>query len=320
MSLDRKDELLRDKADRALGNHQVPDAMRKVRAIIGPQNIPDSELLAQSALNKLHQGEKPTTDELMALEIVVRLLRPVVFSRNGGLLDDLPENNEHKDLYSQELKDAWSAFRNRIGSMIGSIGRVEIISGTHIGTGFLVADGLVATNRHVLAAMTFGAEVLAPGAARIVFKQETDAANEPEDIAPIAGVAAIHPTLDMALLAISKQGRPFVELDSVIVSETTRVVTVGYPADDPVNNPLFLSAVFNGKFGVKRAAIGEVLDGTESPTVFHDCSTTRGNSGSPVFSLASGLVSGIHRAGYFMYRNDAVDAVELQKFVQGAKP
>ena len=57
MALNRKGELLRARAARALGTHKVSDAVAKVRAIIGPANIPDSEPLAQSALDKLHNGE-----------------------------------------------------------------------------------------------------------------------------------------------------------------------------------------------------------------------------------------------------------------------
>ena len=99
----------------------------------------------------------------------MRLLRPVVFSRDG-MLDDLPDQGGH-NLYPQDLKDAWSDFRNLV-KPVPSIGRVETKAGTHVGTGFLVGDGLLATNRHVLGALTYGAEVLAPGAARVVFKQE----------------------------------------------------------------------------------------------------------------------------------------------------
>ena len=66
---------------------------------------------------------------------------------------------------------------------------------------------------------------------------------------------------------------------------------------------------------MKRAALGEVLDGTEAPELFHDCSTTQGNSGSPIFTLLTGEVVGIHRAGFFMYRNEAVDAAALRAFV-----
>jgi hypothetical protein len=307
---------LRDRAIRALGNHTVTEAVAKVKAIIGPANIPDSEPLAQAALDKLRRGEAPTIDELTALEIVVRLLRPVVFSRNGALAD-LPDQAGH-NLYPQQLKDGWSAFQTLIKPMLPSIGRIENKERKHVGSGFLVADGVLATNRHVLGVLTFGSEALAPGTARVVFRQEIDAANSAADIAAIEGVAAIHPTLDMVLLTVAKQGRPIVEMEPVAVTETTQVVTLGFPGEDPVNNPLFLSGVFGGKFGVKRAALGEVLDGSEAPSLFHDCSTTQGNSGSPIFSLGSGKVAGIHRAGYFMYRNEAVDARELGTFVQAA--
>ena len=81
--------------------------------------------------------------------------------------------------------------------------------GKHVGTGFLVADGLLATNRHVLGALTFGAEVLAQdrGAHRLQAGGRT-ATNSATDIVAIAGVAAIHRKLDMVLLTIPKLGRP----------------------------------------------------------------------------------------------------------------
>jgi endonuclease G len=314
MPLDSQLDALRRRAARALGTQRVKDAVTKVRAIIGPQHIPDSEAEAQAALDLMQNGQTPSPQQLEALEIVVRLLRPVVFSRNGQL-DDLPDNN--RNLYSQEDKDRWSAFRTRVAPMLFSIGRIER-SGKHKGTGFLVADGLLATNRHVLAAITSGSEALGAGVARVVFKQEVDSTNPPEHIVDIDGVAAVHPKLDMVLLRLRKLGRPLVAVSSANASAESKVVVIGYPADDPANNPLFLSGVFAAQFGVKRAALGEVLDGTESPTLFHDCSTTQGNSGSPVFDVNSGAAVGIHRAGFFMYRNEAVDANALREFISNS--
>jgi hypothetical protein len=317
MAISRREQLLRDRAARALGTNQVADAVAKVRAIIGPANIPDSEPLAQSALDKLHNGDSPSAEELTALEIVVRLLRPVVYVR-GGELTELPDQGGH-NLYPPDLKDKWKSFCALVKPVLPSIGRIENRDLQHVGTGFLVADGLVATNRHVLGALTYGAEVLGPGAARIVFKQEADATNSSTDIVPIAGVAAIHAKLDMVLLTVAKLGRPAVEMDTAAATHAAQVAAIGFPGEDPVNNPLFLSGVFGGDFGVKRAALGEVLDGSDAPSLFHDCSTTQGNSGSPIFTLATGKVAGIHRAGYFMYRNEAVDARSLQDFVNSAK-
>jgi hypothetical protein len=317
MPLDDKLSLLRDRASRALGSNRVQDALTKFRAIIGPAAIPADETVAQAAFEKLRNGEVPTPTELAALEIVVRLMRPVVFSRNGELTD-LPDQGTH-NLYPDDLKDAWSTFRTNVKAAIPSIGRIETAKrGDHIGTGFLVASNLLATNRHVLGALTFGAEVLEPGMARVVFKQEQGLHNQPSDIVAIEGVAAIHPTLDMVLLKVAAQQRLPIAIETTRIKEGERVAVIGYPGEDPVNNPLFLASVFNGRYGVRRAALGEVLDGSESPVLYHDSSTTQGNSGSPIFSLTTAKVAGIHRAGFFMYRNEAVDADHLLAFVRQA--
>jgi len=314
---DKSRQRLLQRAERALGQNRVEEAVMKVRAIIGPPNIPASELLAQAALDKMRQGEEPTPEELSALEIVVRLLRPVVFSRNGAL-DDLPETPGH-DLHPQEYKDLWSDFRKKIAPLLYSIGRIEFAAdGRHVGTGFLVNDRGIATNRHVLGVLTYGSEALPAGKARIVFKQEAGSTNPAGEIVSLEGGATIHRSLDMVLLRIAKTTRPPITVTSARASESEQVAAIGYPADDRINNPAFLAAVFQGQFGVKRAALGEVLDGTASPTLFHDCSTTQGNSGSPIFSLNTGSVVGIHRAGYFMYRNEAVDAEALAAFVKSA--
>jgi endonuclease G len=125
----------------------------------------------------------------------------------------------------------------------------------------------------------------------------------------------VSPTADIALLSVSSQGRPTVSLDTNRLGESERVVVIGYPAQDKTRNPLFSDAVFAGKYGVRRAAIGEILDGAATPHFYHDCSTLGGNSGSPVFSLRTGRVVGIHRSGFFMYRNEAVDGATLHRTV-----
>jgi S1-C subfamily serine protease len=306
---------LRDRAKRALGNHEVPEAIAKVRAIVGPADIPASESEAQAAWEKLRNGDAPEPGELAALELVIRLLRPAPFSR-AGALDDLPDQQGH-NLYAADLKDAWSAFRARIRPLLYSVGRVNLTdSGKQVGTGFVVGDGVLATNRHVLDDLTFGTGVLAPGRAQVAFQRETGASDTAEHTVAIDGVIRTHRTFDLALLAIPKTGRPAVTLDSAGAADGSRVAVIGYPAKDEARNPGFTAAVFGNKFGVKRAALGEVLDGTSVPTLFHDCSTLGGNSGSPVFSLATANVVGIHRSGFFMYRNEAVHGAPLDEFVR----
>jgi S1-C subfamily serine protease len=301
------------RATRALGQHEVPEAVAKVRAIIGPQAIPASEEKAQQAWEKLRNGDPPDAAELAALEIVIRLLRPAPMS-HAGVLDDLPDQQGH-NLYPDDLKQAWSDFRGKVQPLLYSIGRIDLMDGTHVGTGFIVRNGVIATNRHVLGDLTMGTELLGPGIAQVRFQREQGAADAPDHVVPIEGVVAIHETLDMALLAVRSVDRPAVDIDAGGAAEGARVAAVGYPAKDAVRNPIFSGAIFGTTFGVKRAALGEVLDGTGSPSLFHDCSTLGGNSGSPVFALETGKVVAIHRAGFFMFRNESVHGERLRPFV-----
>jgi hypothetical protein len=85
--------------------------------------------------------------------------------------------------------------------------------------------------------------------------------------------------------------------------------------NDSGRNPLFVSSIFGNRFGVKRAAPGEVID-PGGQGFHHDCSTLGGNSGSPVVSLKTGQVVGVHRAGEFMYRNESVAGTGLGAFVR----
>jgi hypothetical protein len=315
MALDKSAARLLGRANRALGTHAVVDAVAKVRAIVGPTSIPAGEVAAQRAWDALRNGDAPTADDLAALEFVIRLLRPAPLSR-GGRLDDLPDQQGH-NLYPADLKDEWTAFRPKVEPLLPSIGRIGFTGGAQVGTGFIVADGVLATNRHVLDELSYGTGVLPPGRAQVVFQRESGSADKPANIVPLTGVvAASPPMVDIALLSIPKLGRPSVTVDTSPQSEGHRVVVIGYPGKDAERNPLFVDAVFQGKFGVRRATIGELLDGATTPYLYHDCSTTGGSSGSPVFSMTTGRVVGIHRSGFFMYRNEAVDGPTLDHAVR----
>ena len=65
---------------------------------------------------------------------------------------------------------------------------------------------------------------------------------------------------------------------------------------------------------MKRAAPGQLTD-TDDDYLYHDCSTLGGNSGSPLISMDSGEVVGVHSSGFFMYRNEAVRAGAVESLV-----
>jgi hypothetical protein len=186
------------RAQRALGANSPTDAVRKVRSIVGSKKIPASEKDAQIAMDTLLDGRAPTPAQISALEIVIRLMRPVVLTANAGL-GDLPETS-NKDLQPEALKSAWSDFRRLVAPLIGSIGRIEDASGNHVGTGFVAGQNMIATNRHVLAVLTSGGNVLAPSQSRICFKQESGLTNARGDYSNIESVIDFHPRYDIALL------------------------------------------------------------------------------------------------------------------------
>lgn len=298
------------RAQRAFGERTPFEAIETTRAIIGPGVIPNSETAAQKAMEKLKNGDTPTSDELIALEFVIRIMRPAPLS-HGGLLDAL--NGAGGNLHPSATVEQWDKFRTAVQQFLDSVGRIDHPALGHIGTGFLVRDDVLATNRHVLDHLTGGSGVLPKSGGLVRFRCEYGELEPPETKAQLLRAMEPHPTLDIAFFEIAASAyRKPLPLDSVTpVEDGHPVAVVGFPSEGSGANPLFADAIFSGKYGVKRGSLGEVMDPGD-PLLFHDCSTLGGNSGSPVFSLVSNCVVGIHRSGWFTYRNEALAIKELQ--------
>ena len=311
------DENLFGRAQRTFGTLRVDEAVAKVRAIVGLPNAPESEVAAQAALDKLRSGRaRPTATELAALEFVIRMMRPAPLSLHGRLAP-LPAR-QGSSVYQPEVSAAWDRFRDASARLVYSVGRLDRTSGPNpqIGTGFLVADDLVLTNHHVVSALSHGADELEPGMAVIRFYQEYEGP-EPVPSCPVTKVVAIHPTLDMALVQITMpDARPVLEFETAALPPHLMVATIGYPFKDD-RNPLFVEAIYQNLYGVKRGAVGELVD-QQKHGLAHDCSTLGGNSGSPVLALETARVVGLHFTGEFMYRNGAVAAADAAEFVRQA--
>ena len=214
---------------------------------------------------------------------------------------------------------------------IPSVGRIELarhpLSDVFpmVGTGWVIAQDVIVTNRHV--AVVFGfkegdrfrfrinpvdrqdVEI------RIDFKEE-HGLQDPDEFA-FAEILHIEAdtSLDMAFLKIRTAdhrslGQPLV-LGKAAAGEF--VATIGYPGRDARVPESRLNSIFNGIYHVKRLAPGQVMGAGQNGTFHHDCSTLKGSSGSVVISLDSGSAVGLHFAGEFGVANSAVSAHHLKE-------
>ena len=278
---------------------------------------------ARSGLAKVNQGaplQNFTLGEHIGLEAVILTNgeRPSLFVRNGFV-----------DINAPDIGD-WALglnrFQSAIRKVIASVGRIEVpVKPWFAGTCFVVADGLVVTNRHVLEAIATqdaaGAWALRwPDATSVDFVGEDGAAAATKF--KVTGVAFAGPDpikgiinfahLDMAILRVdpaSDAGHAFpgpvtFETDTGQPSARRDLYVVGFPGEPKLwtfdgtpptgtETMQVISTVFNDKFGVKRlapgsvkAGAGEVAGDPNKWICTHDASTLNGNSGSCVADLS----------------------------------
>jgi endonuclease G len=308
-------ELLRARAARTFQQGTAEFLTRRLRAIVGPTA---HEGLVREALEALRNGLMPTPRQHAALEQAIRLFRPSLLSRKG----ELPPLFEEVTATFPE----WEGFRQMVQPLMASVGLIELVvdqrTAVPVGTGFLVLPHLLVTNRHVLADLSSGTGRLERGQARIRFGQEYGQPDT-EGAVDIVREVTEHPTLDLALLEVdtaqmTAQHKPL-ELEPTPLEQGVTVAVIGYPFPDGGRNPSLVNAAFEGKLGVKRVAPGEITQ-VAGAIVHHDCSTLGGNSGSPLLSLRSARVVGVHFEGRFATRNSAVAAGELVTLLQKHMP
>jgi S1-C subfamily serine protease len=228
--------------------------------------------------------------------------------------------------------DPWSdqleRYRTLIQPTFKSVGKIELRGDTnrkYAGTGFVVAKGVVMTNRHVVQIFCDkdGSNWKPkPGVtAQIDFIEEynVDRSNE-FAITEVLGVFP-EPRPDLALLAVestSSQGKKLpkplpLASNGQRVKPGLPVYAVGYPARDTDSDTTALDELFGRIFDVKRMAPGQVMSLlAPDPVLLHDCSTLGGNSGSCLLDVQTQEVVGLHFGGVQWQANTAVALWELK--------
>ena len=284
---------------------------------------PGNAAAVESGLQKLAEdrSHEITPSEMFGLEaIVLPKNRPVAFVR-GESYDDLEEPwvNLNGDVV-----------KRRIASLLPLIGRVEVPTSPilpYAGTGFVVGNGLIATNRHVAQLFSQGLGLTIryrAGDAAIDFKRQIDA---PDDnhaaYLSVRAVEMIHPYWDMALLRVDDLATDRMLRLSVKSPEQLldhNVVVIGYPARDDRSDLALQDRVFNRTYNVKRLQPGFIrararIQSFENDVnaITHDASTLGGNSGSAVIDIDSGDVVALHFGGEYLKANYAVPMYELAR-------
>jgi V8-like Glu-specific endopeptidase len=284
--------------------------------------------MAFESLERVEMGKNVDSDQQFVLEaIVMPYHRPVV-----DIVDD--------QMKVDQLSTKWvhlsvEGLKSRIEACLLSVGRIEVPSLPSLpyaGTGFIVGDNLLMTNRHVAA-------IFATGVGRSLrFQTGLDASVDfyreigrtSSETLSVEEVLMIHPRWDMALLRVDglPENRKPLSLSTADPSSLTdrEVVVVGYPGYDPLGDEEFQriqNRIFRGAYYVKRLQPGllkprEQVESFKNmvEVVTHDGSTLGGNSGSAVLLIPNSAtepisVVGLHFAGRYLVANYAVSAYDL---------
>ena len=262
-------------------------------------------------------------DDNFALEtIVLRVGRPVLTVANDAAI------LKFSDAESEIWRDRLTKASRLLTTAIKSVGRIEVTnhpSFEWLGTGWLVAENIIITNRHV--AEVFGKS----NGAGFVFRQGRgglmganvdfieEAGRTDEFTFQLEKILHIEDERgpDLALLRVKPIGgrqlpKP-ISLGSSIPEEKHEIAVIGYPArDSRIPDQQLMLDIFGDVYDKKRLAPGQVT-GISEKELLHDCSTLGGNSGSVVLDLATGEALGLHFAGRFLEKNFAVPAALIKQ-------
>ncbi len=240
----------------------------------------------RSALEKFQAGPSNALDasELVGMEALVLLNgRPSLPIVNGWIDEANPE------LSGWDLK----TFKTMLKRAISSVGRIDL-NGRHIGTGGVIARGVILTNRHVAEAIAKfyrqGGEekwLLKAGDVSIDFVREQDS-NKTSKFRILDVIAAgpdpIEDTVDLAhldaaLLRVETENAAGEPLPSSLSlsqngnsgpNQPGQVVVIGYPGPPSIQPSEFvaeeealirqaLERIFSMTYGVKRIAPGQIM-------------------------------------------------------------
>lgn len=281
---------------------------------------------AAPKLNEIVMEGAAPGEDFTFESIILTSGRPVLSIRRDQV-DTVTIDDPAADVIRTRLKNA----QQHLDLAIPAVGRIEVQNNPlyeWVGTGWLVADGVIVTNRHVASAFGMrdgakfkfrpGIDLSRPQSVRIDFLEELGRSDALE--AQIDGIIWIEPETgpDVALLRLAgragERARP-IPLAASLPDARTQVAVIGYPArDSRVPDSRLMDRLYGDAYNKKRLAPGQITQAAEA-SVAHDCTTLGGNSGSVVLDLESGKAVALHFSGIYMRSNFGVPAKVVESIV-----
>jgi endonuclease G, mitochondrial len=310
------------------------------------RGIGGTEAVLETFREKVHDGRESGAVDTVRIDSAIAALESLARNSTGSL--DHAAYAAVEAIINEDMRpaidivgskfnvthDLWlhlsskEDLRTKIERAIPAIGRIELPGHPTLpfgGTGFIVGDGLIMTNRHVAEIFTRGVgdrklDFIPDRAAGIDFLRERDQPTGPT--LAVRRIALVHPYWDVALLAVD--GLPRVQPLCLSVEDARdldgEIVVIGYPAFDSRNPASVQQTLFDHTYGVKRLQPGRLQRSVSTESygkmvnaAAHDCSTLGGNSGSGVIDLKTGSVLALHFGGRYHQKNYGVPTYELSR-------
>ena len=321
---DERAKLLADYIGSISGDMPVEEFMQISQDHAGLESLSSRDVKKSTdAVERMMRGSKLSDKDLFGLEAIVHKTKRPSHRVEGGSFAPFPGEFEY-------LTDN-SSIKKNINSSFDRIGRIDTPERPiYGGTGFVVGQDLVMTNRHVAELFTQG---VGRDNVRITLRNsEIDFREEPENVADgfrLLECVMVHPYWDMAIFKADLPKVDPLELSIVpyeeLLDNGQAVVVIGYPARDTRNARDVQQDIFGSDFEIKRIAPGRVAERTRPigsrwlgrqtavDALAHDASTLGGNSGSAVINVDTGQVVALHFAGRYLVENYAVPCHELAR-------
>jgi V8-like Glu-specific endopeptidase len=313
-------------SDDALKNdflEQLSVTLKERQVLYGGTTVPEKKEIERTLEQFIN-----TQPSLLSIPITfkddLKVFTATVLEIKGGKF------SQGSPYWNSLFKTLSSDVKKNILSAISSVGRVQLTGtslGRYLGTAWFIKNNIMVTNSHVAHVfsesgdkasfpfVTQGGHLLG---AKVEMHGESESQSADELTVKAVKLLSSTDNPDVAFLEVSSPPpkRYTLELSDALPNEGEDVAVIGFPGRDTgTADPDLVRKIFGELFDFKRFQLGKVVS-TKNNVITHTCPTLKGNSGSPLISLKTGKVVGLHYGGTYLEFNYAIPASMVNKLVK----